>query len=180
MQSKEIILSKQLLITGDIRTPDSLIDNDKISESLKKDLEKTTFDVVNKNYDIPLTYHGQHSWIFDLIKEQIRAYQHIDFVNKNSWANVETFNEISVTRNNLDIQNFNEQPKYTLIYILQAGDNSGELILKYKQPNQKTYIHTCHVQQGNFYLFNSNIDYYFAKNLDKKDREYITWTCFER
>jgi len=35
------------------------------------------------------------------------------------------------------------------------------------------------VQEGNFYLFNSNIDYFFSKNLDKKDREYITWTCLK-
>ena len=180
MQSQEITLSKLNLIIGNIRTPDSKIDNNKISESLRKDLGKSTFDVTNKTYDIPLTYHGQHSWILDLIRQQVSVYQNLYIVNNKVWANIESFNEISVTRNNLNIQDIQNQPTHTLIYILQAGDNAGELVLKYKKPNQKVYTDTCHVQQGNFYIFNSNIDYYFSKNLDEKDREYITWTCVER
>jgi len=180
MESQEITLSKLSLIIGNIRTPNSKIDNDKISESLKKDLDKATFDVTNKTYDIPLTYHGQHSWILDLIRQQVYAYQNLSIVNNKVWANIENFNEISVTRNNLNIQDIQNQPTHTLIYILQAGDNAGELVLKYKKPNQKIYVDTCHVQQGNFYVFNSNIDYYFSKNLDEKNREYITWTCVEQ
>jgi hypothetical protein len=180
MQSQEIILSKLGLIIGNIKTPDSKIDNDKISDSLRKDLNKATFDVTNKTYDIPLTYHGQHSWILDLIRQQVFIYQKLSIVNNKIWANVEGFNEISVMRNNLNIQDIQNQPTHTLIYILQAGDNSGELVLKYKKPNQKTYLYTCHVQQENFYLFNSNIDYYFTKNLDEKNREYITWTCVQQ
>lgn len=177
MESKEILLSKQSIIFGDIRTPDSQINNDAISESLKKDLDKTTFDVSNKTYDIPLTYHGQHSWILDLIRQQVFVYNKLSFVNKAVWANVEGFNEISVMRNNLNIKDIQNQPTHTLIYILKAGENSGELILTYKKPDQKTYVDTCHVQQGNFYLFDSNIDYYFSKNLDSIDREYLTWSC---
>ena len=41
---------------------------------------------------------------------------------------------------------------------------------------QRYFYDFLHVQEGNFYLFNSNIDYHFSKNLDKTDREYITWT----
>tara|TARA_R110000822_G_scaffold121705_1_gene255553 strand:- start:3268 stop:3810 length:543 start_codon:yes stop_codon:yes gene_type:complete len=180
MQSQEITLSKLSLIIGNIRTPDSQINNDVISESLKKDLDKTTFDISNKTYDISLTYHGQHSWILDLIRQQVSVYQKLNIVNNKVWANIESFNEISVMRNNLNIKDIQNQPTHTLIYILKAGENSGELILTYKKPDQKTYVDTCHVQQGNFYLFDSNIDYYFSKNLDSIDREYLTWTCVKQ
>jgi|TARA_Y100000015_G_C2381418_1_gene85172 hypothetical protein len=179
MQSKELILTEQKVIVGDIRNQYSNIDSDKISESLRKDLEKTTFGISNKFYDINLTYHGQHSWIYDLIQQQIYAYHNINYKNINCWGNLETFNESSITRNNLFLEDVHNQPWFTLIYILKAGENPGELILKYQKPTQRYFYQNLNVQEGNFYLFNSNIDYFFSKNLDKKDREYITWTCLK-
>jgi len=179
MQSKELILTQQKVIVGDIRNQYSNIDSDKISESLRKDLEKTTFGISNKFYDINLSYHSQHSWIYDLIQQQIYAYHNINYVNIKSWGNLETFNESSITRNNLFLEDVHNQPWFTLIYILKAGENPGELILKYQKPTQRYFYQNLNVQEGNFYLFNSNIDYYFSKNLDKKDREYITWTCLK-
>jgi len=179
MQSKELILTQQKVIVGDIRNQYSNIDSDKISESLRKDLEKTTFGISNKFYDINLSYHSQHSWIYDLIQQQIYAYHNINYVNIKSWGNLETFNESSITRNNLFLEDVHNQPWFTLIYILKAGENPGELILKYQKPTQRYFYQNLNVQEGNFYLFNSNIDYFFSKNLDKKDREYITWTCLK-
>jgi len=179
MQSKELILTEQKVIVGDIRNQYSNIDSDKISESLRKDLEKTTFGISNKFYDINLTYHGQHSWIYDLIQQQIFTYHNINYKNINCWGNLETFNESSITRNNLFLEDVHNQPWFTLIYILKAGENPGELILKYQKPTQRYFYQNLNVQEGNFYLFNSNIDYFFSKNLDKKDREYITWTCLK-
>tara|TARA_Y100001937_G_C6996898_1_gene274619 strand:+ start:97 stop:639 length:543 start_codon:yes stop_codon:yes gene_type:complete len=180
MQSKEIILTKQKIIVGDIRTPNLTLDTDKLSQSLRDDFKKTTFDITNKFYDIPISYHGQHSWIYDLIQQQIYAYHKINYHNLKTWGNIEGFLESSISRNNLFLEDVHNQPWYTLIYILKAGENSGELILKYKKPTQRDFYERLHVQEGNFYLFNSNIDYYFSKNFDKKDREYITWTTIEQ
>tara|TARA_R110000822_G_scaffold271812_1_gene394407 strand:+ start:120 stop:662 length:543 start_codon:yes stop_codon:yes gene_type:complete len=180
MESKEIILSKQRIITGNIRSKYSNININKVSESLRKDLRNTTFNIENKYYDINLEYHGQHSWIYDLIKQQIFVYHNINYVNLKNWGNIEIFNESSITRNNLFAEDLDKQPWYTLIYILKAGENSGELVIKHKKPSQKYFYENFHVREGNFYLFNSNIDYYFSKNLDSVDREYLTWTCIEQ
>ena len=176
MQSKEIVLTQQKIIAGNIRSEYSKIDSDSISKSLRNDFKNTVFDHSNKFYDINLTYHGQHSWIYNLIQEQVYAYHNVNYVNLKNWANIETFNQSSISRNNLFLENVHDQHWYTLIYILKAGQNSGELIIKYQKPTQRYFYDFLHVQEGNFYLFNSNIDYYFSKNLDKTDIEYITWT----
>lgn len=180
MKSNKIILSEQITVFGNILTEHSKIDSNLINESILKDLEKTTFGVHNKYYDINLTYHGQHSWIFDLIKEQVSVYHGIPFINYKNWANIEGYNEISITRNNVDSNNIEGQPHFTLIYMLKAGSNAGELVINYDTPLQKNKNEYFSVQEGNFYLFNSNINYYFSKNFDQENRTYITWTCHKR
>ena len=52
MQSKEIVLTQQKIIAGNIRSEYSKIDSDSISKSLRNDFKNTVFDHSNKFYDI--------------------------------------------------------------------------------------------------------------------------------
>lgn len=180
MYSLKDTLSEQFVIHGSINTEHSKIDNKLITENISKDLEKMVFDHPNYTYDIKINYHAQHSWVFSLINEKINLDHNLPIQNSEAWANVEGCNEISVKRNNLDLNKIEGAPHYTLIYIINAGVNSGELILDYNTQHMKQKIHRLPIETGNFYLFNSNIDYYLSKNYDEENRVSMTWTCFKR
>jgi hypothetical protein len=53
-------------------------------------------------------------------------------------------------------------------------------MLNYDTQHQKQLYYKFPIQEGNFYLFNSNIDYYLSKNFDEENRIYMTWTCHKR
>ena len=53
-------------------------------------------------------------------------------------------------------------------------------MINYDTQHQKQLYYKFPIQEGNFYLFNSNIDYYLSKNYDEENRIYMTWTCHKR
>jgi len=180
MKSYKTVLSEQIVVNGNIRSENSNIDNNLISEKIIKDLEKMVFEYPNFNYDIKTTYHAQHSWVYSLITEKIFLDHQIALNNHTTWSNVEGLNEISVKRNNIDLNKIEGNPHYTLVYIVKAGKNPGEFMLNYDTQHQKQLYYKFPIQEGNFYLFNSNIDYYLSKNYDEENRIYMTWTCHKR
>tara|TARA_R100001244_G_C5170771_1_gene131635 strand:- start:5259 stop:5801 length:543 start_codon:yes stop_codon:yes gene_type:complete len=180
MNTHKEILTEQIVVYGDIRTDSSKIDNKLVTERIAQDASKQPHTFDNLYHDININYHGQHSWIFDLIRENINVHAKVNFINYKNWANSEGFNQNSFKRSTLDPNQIKGQPDYTLIYITNAGDNAGELVLEFDSPVEKDKYFWVPVKTGNFYLFNSNINYYFTRNLDKENRVSMTWTCSKR
>ena len=76
MKSYKTVLSEQIVVNGNIRSENSNIDNNLISEKIIKDLEKMVFEYPNFNYDIKTLFFN----IFD-IKEQSFNYDIKKFLN---------------------------------------------------------------------------------------------------
>ena len=153
------ILSELHLIYGDVLMPKGFeIDQKKLSSDiLKSELTNSKF-LFSRNWDMLNTY----------IRDHVNVEQHINLINKQTWGNSYKPNEISIPLLNIDPVDLRNSPDYTLIYALDCGKDSCELVIEYDDNRRKNRTWHLPVHNNHFYLFPSTQKYFITKNNSKQ------------
>lgn len=180
MDRKTKVLTDRHLIYGNINSVSSKIDNAEISRAILKDEEKQISSFNDTYQDIQLNYIPMHDWVIRNITENFQLIKPSSFLIDSIYANVERKNQNSFKRSTLLENNMQDSPHYTVLYICNCGYDSGKLFLEYKNEKSLKETQNFIIEEGNYYIFNSDVEYYFSRNKDEEPRIYITGKAYLR
>ena len=123
----------------------------------------------DKYNDFELSYHQQHSWIMDYIRDKFKLKEDKILITQTTYGSIHFFGESSLTRNHI-----NSNSAFTVIYLVHGA---GNLILEWKNPQNKECDWTIPMIPGKYVVFSANINYSFIKNESTDIRTIITWNC---
>jgi len=172
---KQVLVEKS--ITWGNLSNDSLVKNDILKKFAIDDCNKFVPSFHNRYNDIKYTHHKYYNWIMEYIRDHYRkhSFNKLTLECYDSFLNRDKKYESTYKRNHIDPYNLQASPEMTVIYILQ-GDG-GELTIEWDNGKHKDNFWKFPIREKQFFIFNSDIDYYFTKNTEEEDRIYITYNC---
>lgn len=172
---KKVLVEKS--ITWGQLSENSLVDNDVLKKLALEDCNKFVPHFKNRHNDINNTYHKYYTWILEYIRDHYikHSFQNLTLECLNSFINREKKFESTFKRNHINPYDLNNSPEMTVLYFIQGG--GGELTLEWDNGRYKDCFNKFAVKDKQFFIFNSDFDYYLTKNTEKDDRVYITYNC---
>ena len=151
MQKK--VLTEQALYYGDVEMPEDWdIDRDKLAEdTLKSQLNNKEFPY-SRTWDMLNTY----------IREHINVKYNLNLVNKETWGNVYTPNEITIPLLNIDPVDLRNSPDFTLLYGVKIKDCMVRI--HYEDNRRKGKSWDIELKNNKFIMFPSTNMYYLTNN----------------
>jgi len=151
MQKK--VLTEQALYYGYVEMPEDWdIDRDKLAEdTLKSQLNNKEFPY-SRTWDMLNTY----------IREHINVKYNLNLVNKETWGNVYTPNEITIPLLNIDPIDLRNSPDFTLLYGVKAKNCMVKI--HFEDNRRKGRSWDIELKNNKFIMFPSTNMYYLTNN----------------
>lgn len=176
----QIILSHIDIIFGVVKG--ITIDRNKIKNDIldsianQKRLNKNPTSPAYNDYAVPFSLPLQ--WFHEYIKDHFKTEFKKTLIPINTWGNVYNFRESSLNRHQVDPIDLKHSPDYTLIYGIDVGDKSCELIVEYDDNRRKNSARHILIENNKFVIFPSTQRYFLTKNKDKRLNIFLT-TVYE-
>ena len=174
----ETILHKTIFDTGYVEHF-TLIDNDKVKQSLLEDSVKQKDSNIVFN-DMLITRSKDIIWILDYIRDYHKGQGKKPEERRRTLAadsiflNVEHKNESSPMRHHFNYDDPIKSPKMTVMYFVSGG---GELCLKHKTLESQETWSSISIDEKMYVVFNAEIPYLRTPNPNKEPRITLTWPC---
>ena len=177
----KVVLSEISLVHGEVKTPKGFeidhkeIKNSIISSYLKKD--RASDNKKDFSYDdYKIDFSQKMQWLLDYIRDHFNEKYRRSLVSKIVFGNVYAPSEVSLCRNNVDPVDLRHSADYTLIYIVDCGEKSSELVIEYDNNRRKGRTWHVPIKNNHFYLFPSTQKYFFTANKSKQLNVILTVT----
>ena len=177
----KVVLSEISLVHGEVKTPKGFeidrkeIKNSIISSYLKKD--RASNNKKDFSYDdYKIDFFQKIQWLLDYIRDHFNEKYKRSLVSKIIFGNVYSPSEVSLCRNNVDPVDLRHSADYTLIYIVDCGEKSSELVIEYDNNRRKGRTWHVPIKNNHFYLFPSTQKYFFTANKSKQLNVILTVT----
>ena len=177
----KVVLSEISLVHGEVKTPKGFeidrkeIKNSIISSYLKKD--RASDNKKDFSYDdYKIDFSQKMQWLLDYIRDHFNEKYKRSLVSKIVFGNVYAPSEVSLCRNNVDPVDLKDSADYTLIYIVDCGEKSSELVIEYEDNRRKGRTWHVPIKNNHFYLFPSTQKYFFTANKSKQLNVILTVT----
>ena len=177
----KVVLSEISLVHGEVKTPKGFeIDRKEIKNSIVSSyLNKNRTSNNKKDFsydDYKIDFSQKMQWLLDYIRDHFYEKCKQSLVNKIIFGNVYAPSEVSLCRNNVDPVDLRHSPDYTLIYIVDCGEKSSELVIEYEDNRRKGRTWHVPIKNNHFYLFPSTQKYFFTANKSKQLNTILTIT----
>ena len=126
--------------------------------------------------DYELSHSREYSFLIDYIRDHFNEKYKRSLVSKIVFGNVYAPSEVSLCRNNVDPVDLKHSADYTLIYIVDCGEKSSELVIEYDNNRRKGRTWHVPIKNNHFYLFPSTQKYFFTANKSKQLNVILTVT----
>ena len=133
----------------------------------------------NRYYDFKIDYTKEVDYFLTLIRERFTLTHNRALVLNKSWSNCFYPMESSIKRNNLNIGNLAESPDYSIIYAIDVGFDSCDLVIEYETNRKYILNWRIPMDTNKFVIFPSGLNYYVTKNKSDKINVFFGGTFSE-
>jgi hypothetical protein len=175
------VLSEIALYSGPIQCPKGFeinrtqIKNDILqSYAIKKRLSDNSKDYSYLDYFIP--YSPPLAWFKDYIRDHFNGEYLKTLIPKAQWGNVYKHDQQSFLRNTIEPLNLRESADYTLVYGVDMGDQSADIVVEYDDNRRANRSWQIPMRNDFFVLFPSTQKYFITPNRSKQLNVLLTIT----
>jgi len=154
---KEILMDK-------IPCKDINVDFENISQYIINKYIGYEFEDRNYHRDIEMGFLPDIDRIHKFLNTEFRKHQWPSLVPIDSIANVHVFLEGSYKRNHINPFDYKKSPNLTCIVVVKG---QGELIIEHPDYKQENAFSQFSFEQGDYFIFNSDLNYFTSKNTDR-------------
>jgi hypothetical protein len=172
------VLTEIDVYVGEVNSPKGFeIDRQKIKSDIlishikNNKVDKNNYYCAN-DYIVP--FSQPLDWLGHYIKDFFKLNHNKPLCDHSIYGHMFFSGEQSFLRNQIDENDLNNSPYYTLIYSLDVDENSCELIIEYD--NNKIKNNTWHLPliNNNYILFPSTQKYMISKNTSDQINTFLT------
>ena len=178
MQKK--VLSEIDIYTGSADCPKNFeIDRKTIKNSILQSYA-TERRISNNSKDYYLDYFIPSSkplsWLHDYIRDHFNCDYHKGLIFKAQWGNVYKHDQQSFLRTTVEPLNLRGSPDYTLVYAVDIGQDSCDLIIEYNDNRRANRTWPVPMKNNHFIMFPSIQKYFITPNQSKQFNIFLTIT----
>ena len=175
------ILSQTDIYFGEIDMPKHFdINRDQIKASLLESVlkDKQFFNhFVDRNFnDFELRYCPTFFALNTYFIETMFLKHKLSISNGFKFGSLFAKNQSSLTKNTVNKMDLTNSPDYTFIYGVDVSKNSQDLVILYDDKRAKNLCNIRNLNNNEFIMFPSCLDYYFSPNESDNINTYLTTT----
>lgn len=157
----------------------SKMNNDKLSAYIINKYMNFGFTEDNNYNDIDLNDDHDENivWVENFVKEKFSILNNFRINSLNHIAQINGFLESSYKRNHVNPFDYDMSPHFTSIYVVKG---TGNFIIEYPDYKQEDAWQMFKMQPGRIFVFNSDLNYFTDKNLDKNINRQLLITNYKK
>ena len=175
------VLSEIALYSGPINSPKgfeinrSQIKND-ILQSYATDKRNSPNSKDYSYLDYVIQFSKPLSWLKDYIRDHFNGEYQKTLISNTEWGNVYKPDQQSFLRNTLEPLDLKNSPDYTLVYGVDVGDKSCDIVIEYDDNRRANRTWRLPMRNDFFVMFPSTQKYFITPNKSKQLNIFLTIT----